>query len=179
MSDRDTTNDRLQDVLEGLRERSAIEAGVEKEHRRLAVQLFKGLLWFAILSMWISSKTNAAFGAVFCVVLTAGLGCGILAVVWMARSRSDTPLRFSIASLLLATFYIALFAGGVRWLVTAQAAARPTTIGTSAFANLVSIFIVLMSAPMVIGLLDSLAWMAAWLVRRPSVRRWLAGWLGR
>ena len=141
-------------------------------------QAISGLVWFATLSLIISLLTKTAFLVVFPLLLGVALACGVLGMIWMAHSRLDAPHRFSIATLLFATFYIAVYLGSVRWLVVASMAAMgvPDVIALDfLIPGIIWLLICLGSVRTVFGLLDSLVWLAVWLVRRPSVRRWLAG----
>jgi hypothetical protein len=105
---------------------------------------------------------------------TIALGSGGLAAFWMVAwaSRSDARInRFSIASLFLLTLITSVFLGSVRWLVIATGQSEPIEAPVFLAACASSLIVCLLSIPIVLGMLDSLAWMSVWLLRRPWVRR--------
>ncbi len=146
---------------------------------RLVRQTFLGLAWFLLLAYVIAALTDSSILLVLSVLLVGALACGVLALYWLVRpGRDGAARRFTIATLLVATFYAAVFLAGVRWFVAASVRVRliPGSDSAGLFLTACFVFFVLLviSIPFVLGLLDSLAWLAAWLVRRPGTRRWLA-----
>src|SRR4051812_4748662 len=130
------------------------------------------LVWFAVLSESISADGKVPFLIVFPIVLSSAALLGLLAVVWCARclsQRNIRPGQFGIATLLLATLYVAVFLSFVRGL-TLHTQVPNSATGNAEFGYLSAtvscgIFVLLSILP-TIYLVDAVLWSAVWLTRR-------------
>ena len=80
-----------------------------------------GLAWFALLGKEISRACDVPFLIVLPVFFSVVVLLGLLAVAWSARclaNRDVRPGQFGIATLLLLTFYVAVFSSFVQWSVS-------------------------------------------------------------
>jgi hypothetical protein len=80
-----------------------------------------GLLWFLLMASGIAQVCQVPFLIVFPAMVCAVVLLGFLAVAWAARclaNREVRPGQFGIATLLLLTFYAAIFLSFVQWLVS-------------------------------------------------------------
>jgi hypothetical protein len=162
----------LEPPLGGEEERAA-----ERRWRRLFNQFALGSLWLAFLSFATANLTGTSFLVVLAVLSAGGLGAVLLAAVWMV-TRAQKEVRggtYGIATLLLVTLYAAMYLAAVRFVALAvtEHFGGPM-IGTFVGAAISCLFAVLISLRFVIGLADTLIWIAVWAVKQPAIRRMLA-----
>lgn len=147
--------------------------------RLLAARLVGAVAWLAFIALLAAAGTHTAFAPVFAVVLAGALACGVLALAWLtlwAQRQNSLPGQFTIASLLFATCFAAIFFAAVRWLGSNLAFIPPRSSPSgSVYLGVAfsSLLIVAISIPIVLGMLDALLRMAIWFMRRPAVRPWV------
>ncbi|HVW36897.1 MAG TPA: hypothetical protein VHB99_06315, partial [Pirellulales bacterium] len=93
-----------------------------------------------------------------------------------AQRQNSLPGQFTIGSLLFATCFAAIFFAAVRWLGSNLAFIPPRSSPSGSVyfgVAFSSLLIVVISIPIVLGMLDALLRMASWLLRQPAVRPWV------
>jgi hypothetical protein len=143
----------------------------------LALRFAAGLAWLAMLAAIFSSMTNSSFFLMFAALVTGAVFTAGLAVVWLARwavRENARPGQFSIGSLLFLTVFVAIYFGAVRWLAS-HLPGNPLHSYQNAVVYLpISIFCLLaalLSAPIVLGMLDVLLRLAVSSLEFPPIRR--------
>ncbi|MBN2474919.1 MAG: hypothetical protein JXB62_09955 [Pirellulales bacterium] len=148
--------------------------------RRLLGQLLIGLAYLALVAAMLRSTTGHSFLVVLPAVIGGALFCSGLALAWLTlwAVRNDGRLgQFGLGSLFFLTVFAALYFGLVRWLVVAVergSAARTGDGGRFLSTAVLCLVVVLTSVPFVLGMTESLLWLAVWIVRRRPVRKLLA-----
>ena len=136
-----------------------------------------GLAYLGFVALILSRLTGKPFLLVLLGLLFGVFFSGGVALVWLVRwaLRQESRVgQFSIASLLLVTAFAAAFFGAVRWLVTnVDDRQVPGRFGP-VYVAIVCVFLAGIGIPVVLYLVEAFVWLAAWLVRRPAVQRWLA-----
>lgn len=131
----------------------------------------------SFLAAIVSAATRTRFWPVFSVVSGGTMLTGCLALAWLtlwAGRRNSLPGQFTIGSLLFATGFTAIFFAAVRWIGVALEHAHDLRSGGGwlflpvAFA--VSVAVVL-SVPIVFGMLNSMLRAGIWSMCQPAVRR--------
>jgi uncharacterized membrane protein len=135
----------------------------------LGRRLLVGLGWLAIVASVVSAATAIPFPRVFAVILAYALICSGLGLAWLTlwAERKDSRLgQFTIGSLLFLTVFVAIFFGGVRWIV----ALSPfrDKFGSILLPSLVA---VVCSVSPVLGMTEALLWLAVWCIKRRPPRR--------
>jgi hypothetical protein len=105
-------------VRRGIWQNETIMSMLSSDHRGARAA---GLLWFLLISSGIAQVCHVPFLIVFPALLSVVVLLGFLAVAWAARclaNRDVRPGQFGIATLLLLTFYAAVFLSFVQWLVS-------------------------------------------------------------
>jgi hypothetical protein len=159
--------------------------------RRLISQFAIGIVWLSIWAVLVSVATQTPFWIVLPAMLALALAGGAITLFWMARwAERDAPGgQFGIASLFLIMAYAAVILACVRWVLVATRQvvraelykldgsinAEPTLVEFG-MASVVTVALLVISLPCLMGLLDSVMWCVVWLVRRPSIQRILAMW---
>ena len=136
-----------------------------------------GLAYLGFVALIMSGLTGKPFLLVLLGLLFGVFFSGGVALVWLVRwaLRQESRVgQFSIASLLLVTAFAAAFFGAVRWLVTNVDHRQVPGRFERVYVVVVCVFLAGIGIPVVLCLMESLVWLAAWLVRRPAVQRWLA-----
>ena len=147
---------------------------------RLWLRLLAGLLYLSLVSAILSDVTGHHFLPVLVGVIAGALFCSSLALVWLTlwAVRRDSRLgQFGIGSLFFLTLFVAMYFGLVRWLVVALESNQGPPEGAQSLFVRLAIFSLgpmLFSIPFVLGVTESLLWLAVWVLRRRPIRRLLA-----
>ncbi len=147
--------------------------------RRLWSQFAVGLLYLALVALFIRSAIDRHYLAVFAAVIGATVLCSGLTLAWLTlwAMRKDGRLgQFGVGSLLFLTAFAAVFLGGVRWIVTEiEISAVNFEPGNRLFLSVAIYCLValVIGIPLVVRMTESTVWFAAWAVRRPLIRRLL------
>ena len=139
----------------------------------LQVRFLGGWAYLAIIAAFISAATETGFLRVFPAVVCGAFFCCGLALVWIVgwAFREDARLgQFSIRSLLFLTVYVSLYFGVVRWLATHSPDAEDALPVIAGFCLALAVI----SVPVLIFWMESLVWLAVWVVRRRCVQSWLS-----
>ena len=163
--------------IEGERRESKfapVPADPSREQARLARQFVGGLLYLAFISLFLAAATETNFFLVFGAVTAGVVFTAAIILVWAASraSRADgRPRQFSILTLLFLTRLAAIYLGTIRWF--ADLAGERLGAGEQTFLAAAVICLILtgFSLPFLLFFMESLVWLAAWLVRRPWVQR--------
>ncbi len=162
--------------LSNLHERVFLPAPVEAAvaRSRLGADLFAGSLWLVFISSLLAGFTGAPFLIVLVAVTLSAICTAAMILVW-AISRAKRRNQFSIATLLILITLSAVYLGVIRLLVILSG--EPLGAADAPFLTVaVACFVMVgFSLPLLLVLMVRLVWLAAWLVRRPGVRRWLRG----
>ena len=148
--------------------------------RRLWFRFLAGLFYLSVVSAILWVATGRPFAVVMAAVVVMALLCSGLALLWLTlwAVRKDSRLgQFGIGSLFFLTALVALYFSAVRWVALeigenpwqpqpADELFLPVAVGGLLFACL--------GVPLMMGMTESLMWFAVWLVRRPTIRRFLA-----
>ena len=148
--------------------------------RRLWFQFLAGLFYLAIVSVILCVATGRPFAVIMAAVVVTSLLCSGLVLLWLTlwAVRKDSRLgQFGIGSLFFLTVFVALYFSAVRWVVQ-EIERNPTELkhleGTFPPVAITGLFVVYAGIPFVARMTESLMWFAVWLVRRPSIKRFLA-----
>lgn len=143
-------------------------------------RLVFGMAYLAAVAGGFSGAARVPYLWMLLAVLVGTVFCTTLALVWLTRSalRGDGRKgQFGLASLFLLTTFAAVYFGAVRSVVVSSV---PLPAGRSSHAPGVFVLVgaicfvlAALAIPFVVAMADSLVWFAVWIVRRPSVRRWL------
>ena len=143
-------------------------------------RLIAGLAYLMFLALVFGGVTRVSILGTFLAVLVGTAFCTTLALVWLTRSALDRDGRkgqFGLGSLFFLTTFTAIYFGAVRWVVVHLA---PSSLGRSnrgispfVIVGAACLMLAACAIPFVVAVADSLVWFAVWLVRRPSIRRWL------
>ncbi|MHB8900187.1 MAG: hypothetical protein ACYC6Y_15670 [Thermoguttaceae bacterium] len=147
-----------------------------EERARLVRQFVGGLLYLAFISMLLAGLIQCNFFLVLGAVTTGVVLTGTIILVWAASCAIRTDAhrsQFSILTLMFLTLLTAIYLSAIR-LFTDLAGERLGT-GDSIFPGAAVICLILtgISLPFLLLFMDSLVWLAVWLVRRPWVQRCL------
>jgi hypothetical protein len=136
-----------------------------------------GGLYLAFLSVFIAELTGASYGVSLATVSATAITLFALSLVLAARWALRPSLRgcqLELGSLFLLTAILAVYLAAIRGLLAA-AAVPMERLNLGAWIGILmgSFCLLLFSAPFILVLGDSLLSLAAWLVWRPAVQRWL------
>ena len=146
------------------------------ERSRLVRQFVGGVFYLAVISMVLAESTDSNFFVVFGAVTTGVIFTGTIILVWAASCaiRVDAHRsQFSILTLLVLTLLAAIYLSAIR--LFADLAGERLGAGDSNFlvAAVICLILTGVSLPFLLLFMDSLVWLAVWLVRRPWVQRCL------
>ena len=149
-----------------------------KSRSRLAWQLAVGIFYLGIVSTLLAEFTNGSFWIVFAAVVSGAVFTGTVILTWATlwALRQDTRKnQFSIQTLLFLMTVSAVYLGVVRLL--ADLGGDRLGAGSASLLSIAVFCLVLtvLSLPVMVLIMESLVWFAAWLVRRP----WVQAMLGR
>ena len=139
----------------------------------LQLRFLGGVLYLAAIAAMFSAATGSGFVPMFLAVACGALFVCGLALVWAfgAPFREDIrPRQFGISSLLFLTVYVSLYFGVVRWLATHSPDAEDALPVIAGFCLALAVI----SVPVLIFWMESLVWLAVWVVRRRCVQSWLS-----
>ena len=143
-------------------------------------RLIAGLAYLVFLASVFGGVARVSFLWTFLALLAGTAFCTTLALGWLTRSavRGDGRKgQFGLGSLFFLTTFAAVYFGAVRWVVVHLAPLSPGRsnhgLGLFVIVGTVCLMLAACAIPFVVAVTDSLVWFAVWLVRRPSVRRWL------
>jgi len=133
-----------------------------------------------VVALFFCGATESPFLPMFLAVVCGACFSTALGVWWLARwaLRDDSrPGQFGLASLLLLLTVAAVYFAVVRMIVTrfVSLGRFPPDEAPLAFlvVGAISLLLALLGVPFLLAMANSVVWLAVWLVRRPSVRRWL------
>ncbi len=175
-------NDRLHQEIRWLRSQATPKElrARKRSVSQLAFAFLAGLVYLGFVAALLSGVTRVGFVPMFLAVLAGAVFCTSLALVWLTRwalREESRPRQFSLSSLLFLTTFVAIYFAVVRWLVVNSwppGVAQPPDGEKFLMVGTACIVLAAISIPCLLGMANSLVWFAVWLVRRPSVRRWLA-----
>ncbi len=146
---------------------------------RLWWQFLAGVFYLAVVAACLSGATRHHFLLMLLAVVGGAIFCSSLALLWLTlwALRKESRLgQFGLGSLFLLTLFVALYAGLVRWLAVAIGQDRAQTGGDGELfvqIAVVCLFPLLIAIPFVLGMTESLLWLAVWILRRRPIRRLL------
>lgn len=146
------------------------------QQARLIRQFVGGLLYLACISMPLAGLIQCNFFLVLGAVTTGVVFTGTIVLVWAASCASRTDAhrsQFSILTLLVLTLLAAIYLGTVRYLADLIDIRVGTGQPTFLIAAVICLILTGISLPFLLLFMDSLVWIAVWLVRRPWVQRCL------
>ena len=147
---------------------------------RLWRRFFAGLLCLGVVALFLSEATGHRFLVVLVAVVGGALIWSSLGLVWLTlwALRKDSRLgQFGLGSLFFLTLFVALYLGLVRWTVVAieQNSAWPVdNDGLFVSVAVAWLFALIVAAPFVLGMTESLLWFVVWILRRRPIG-WLLG----
>ena len=155
---------------------SPVPAEAAKARVKLVWQFVGGLLYLGVVSLLLTGLTEGHFLIVFAAVTSGVVFTGTMLLVWATSwaLRADTRRnQFSISTLLLLTTILAVYLGVIRLL--ADLSGERFGAGGNKFLAVAVICLVMtgVSLPVLAFFLESLVWLAAWLVRWPWVQKWI------
>ena len=135
-----------------------------------------GLAYLGLVALVLSGLTGRPVWLILLGLVFGAFFSGAVALVWLVRwaLRQESRVgQFSIASLLLVTALAAAFFGAVRWLVTSVEGRQIPGRFSAVYVATLCVFLAGLGIPVVLYLMEAFVWLAAWLVWRPTVQRWL------
>ncbi len=147
-----------------------------QERARLVRQFVGGILSLAFISLFLAGLIQCNFFLVLGAVTTGVIFTGTIVLVWAASCASRTNAhrsQFSILTLLVLTLLAAIYLGTVRLFADLFGASMGASQPDFLIAAMICLFMTGFSLPILLLFMDSLVWLAVWLVRRPWVQRCL------
>lgn len=147
-----------------------------KSRSRLAWQLAVGIFYLAMVSTLLAKFTDGSFWIVFAAVVSGAVFTGTVILTWATlwALRQDTRKnQVSIQTLLFLMTVVGAYLGVVRLL--ADLGGDRLGAGSASLLSVAVFCLVLtvLSLPVMVLIMESLVWFAAWLVRGPWIQRWL------
>ncbi len=155
---------------------SPVPTEAAKARAKLVWQFLGGLLYLAFISLLLTEFANGHFWIVFSAVTLGVVFTGVLLLIWAtswALRDNTRPNQFSISTLLLLTTVLAVYLGVTRLLADLSGEQLGAGDNTFLAAAVICLILTGISLPFLAFFMESLVWLAAWLVRRPWIQRWL------
>ncbi len=151
---------------------SPVPVEAELARSRLMSDLAIGIVCLAVVSSLLATITGAPFLIVFAAVTASAVFTGAMVLAW-AMSRVAHPNQFSLATLVILITISAVYLSVIRLLVDWSG----DQLGKGSHSFLaVTVYCFAVAGfclPPLLIFLVRLVWLAAWLVRRPRVQKWL------
>lgn len=138
---------------------------------KLLSQFLVTLFLVAMVSLLLAGLTGVNYILVLSAVLSGLFFTGAMVLVWALSHAVSGKRQFSISSMLLLMAILAAYLGVIRFLTDRSGLGLVGGDNPFLVTAVICLLLTFFSAPLLAQFLESFVWMAAWIVRTPTVQR--------